>query len=252
MADESNSYRDVLSRRRFVELTGVSGAAALAGCDGASDGGSDGGTDGEGEDNTTDDGSSGDGESSQMYPDFALTNWVGDDNPNNLHFNIFNTNGLVPFAQFLTYEPTAKWDYANGEYQMWAFEDWELVDENTFEVSVNTDITWHDGDSLTAQDVKTRLRLGQVIGEELWDFTESIDVPDESTLRLNMPDGGNPQLIKIFLEDLPLATTHSEFEQYLDATGEDYDEATREELLDLTPAGYTGVAGAMVESLDGE
>ncbi len=32
----------------------------------------------------------------------------------------------------------------------------------------------------------------------------------------------------------------------------DVDDETRDELLDLTPAGYTGVAGGMVESLDGE
>lgn len=230
MADESNSYRDVLSRRRFVELTGVSGAAALAGCDGASDGGTEGsGT----EDSGTDEDSTEGGDSMQMYPDFALTNWVSDDNPNNLHFNMYNATGLVPFAQFLTYEPTAKWDYANGEYQMWAITEWELVDENTFEFTIDTDITWHDGDNLTSQDVKTQLRLEQVIGSELWDFTESIETPDDSTVRLNMPDGGNPQLIKIFLEGIYLNSKHSEFEQYLDAAGEDYDEETRQELQSL-------------------
>jgi len=169
-----------------------------------------------------------------VHSDFALSNWLGGGNsPDEVHFNRYNTTNATQFSHFITYEPTTKWDYANAEFQNWAITDWELVDETTFEFSIDTDITWSNGDNLTSQDVATQLRLERVTGSALWDFTESIELPDDSTVRLNMPDGGNPQLIKIFLNNKYLHTKHSEFSKYLDAVGDNANTTLRQELQSL-------------------
>jgi len=231
MADESNSYRDVLSRRRFVELTGVSGAAALAGCGGGDGGDGDDGGSGNNSNNNSSDGS--DGSSGTNVLDFAFSNWI-DDNPTDQHFNRYNTTNITDFTHFMMFEPTTKWDYGSAEFQNWAISEWEMVDDNTFEFTVNTDITWSNGDSYTSQDIATQLRLDQVNNSALWDAVGSIETPDDSTVRLNLPDGANPQIIKIHLNNIYLYVKHSEYEEYLDAVGDNADETLASELTSMT------------------
>ena len=161
--------------------------------------------------------------------DVAFSNWTYDD-PYDLHFNRYNATNQTEFAHRLVFEPTVKWDYANGEFQYWGITDWEMVDDTTFEFSVNTDITWSDGDALTSQDVATQLRLSRVNGAEIWDFVDSVDTPDDSTVRLNLPGGANPQILKTHLAETYLHTKHSEFEQYLDGVGDYADETVANEL----------------------
>jgi len=170
----------------------------------------------------------------QVLPaDAAFSNWI-DDNPPDQHFNRYNTTYQTDFAHFLTFEPTTKWDYANAEFQNWAITEWEMVDDTTFEFTVDTDITWSNGDSYTSLDMATQLRLSQVNRDQLWDFVDSIETPDDSTVRLNLPDGANPQIIKLHLNDTYLHTKHSEYERYLDGVGDYADETVADELLSMT------------------
>lgn len=168
----------------------------------------------------------------QVHSDFALSNWT-DNDMTTRHFNRFNPTNGVDFAHMLTFEPTTKWNYENAEFQMWGITEWEMVDDSTFEFSINTDITWENGDALTSQDLATQYRLAKVNNNAIWNFTDSIETPDDSTVRLNLPDGANPQLLKIFLNNTYFHTKHSEFEQYLEGVGEDANTELASELQSM-------------------
>ncbi|WP_225333582.1 ABC transporter substrate-binding protein [Halomicrobium urmianum] len=231
MAKDSSSYGDVLSRRRFVELTGVSGVAALAGCGGDEDGGdssdgSDGSSGSDGSDGSDGEGG-GDGGSAEVYDATYrnITNQV----PTNVQFNLQNPNSVSSITHYNLFDAFAKFNYAEGELVPYAITDWEYAGD-TFEMTIREGLTWENGDPVTSEDIAVQLRLNQLTNESMWGYTESIDTPDERTVVLNIPESVNPTIVEFdVLEQSFVHQKADIFGEHLEAyESGDEDEATRQ------------------------
>ena len=190
MADESTSYSDLISRRRFVELTGVTGAAALAGCDG----------DGDGTDTPSGNGNGTD-EETQTFTDSTPTeaeNWYPDaehvsvetTDPGQVQFNPFNSSGSPAVADRLLFEKMAQYSYARGKFIPAGLESWNL-DGTTLTLNLKEGITWSNGDPMTAEDIKLHLQLAEFDEDPIWEWTNEITVVDDQTLELSVSDSVN-------------------------------------------------------------
>ncbi|WP_225336463.1 ABC transporter substrate-binding protein [Halomicrobium urmianum] len=220
----SQEYTDVLSRRRFAELAGATGVVALAGCTG--DGG-DGGT-GESTDPSDENASEGDGgDGTQAYDKQHLsrTNVV----PANAQFNLQNPNSRSAIAYQLVFDEFTKFNYARGEFVPHAISDWEFTGD-TFEMTVRKGLTWDDGDPVTAEDIATQLRLNQITNGSMWNYTESVDTPDERTVVLTLQGDVNPRIIEFdVLGDNWVHQKADVFGEYLETyESGDEDEAARQ------------------------
>lgn len=217
MADESNSYSDVLSRRRFVELAGVSGAAALAGCDGSGD--ADSGSD--------ENGTSGDGNADVEFPDARHVSQTTVA-PTDVQYNPANPNGAPQISHLLFFEQYAQWNYADNEYKPAGIEEWEFTGD-TFEMTVREGLTWSNGDPVTSEDIATQLRIGEYTGLGLWDWTESIETPDDQTVVVNIADDVNPSLVEHTVFGVgEIRQAASVYGEYLEAIEENEDEGVGE------------------------
>jgi len=79
----------------------------------------------------------------------------------------------------------------NQEVQPGLAEDWEEVDETTWDFKLREGVTFHDGEELTAEVVKTNFE--RLVDEKiasprafLLDQVESVEVVDDHTVRLNL------------------------------------------------------------------
>ena len=78
-------------------------------------------------------------------------------------------------------------DPATGEYKPSLATKWETPDANTWVFTLRPDVKWHDGTAFTATDVKATLeRVAKLKGPiaPLWATLDTIETPDEKTLRL--------------------------------------------------------------------
>ena len=209
MASDDSDYSDVLSRRRFVELTGVSGAAALAGCGGGGgedtpgDGGSDGdGGDGDGGDGGSDggdgdggDGDGGDGGDGGMdVKDVTLVGATNNGVPSDLHFNMHATQNVAAYAVLDVFDQFMKYDAANGEFVPYAISDYS-VDGTTVTLTIRDDLVWQDGDDVTAEDIVTQFEMLNLVNNPVADFVESTEADGEKTVVLNLADETNQTIL---------------------------------------------------------
>lgn len=142
---EDNNWRDSSSRRSFLKYGAVGGAAILAGCssdDPNPTGNSSGTTSGTGG------GGTGGGARFQVFD--PLTSGA---TPTERHFNPWNPSqtgcwhpGACVFDRLAVYSPTK-----NEVYPLIA-QDWQKSGETTFEATISSEWTWHNGDQFVAQD----------------------------------------------------------------------------------------------------
>lgn len=219
MSEKSQSYSEVISRRRFVELTGASGAIALAGCTGEdSDTGGD--ADSGGDESEV----SADGTEVYDVNHVANTSLI----PKNIQFNMQNPSSRVQKAQYHVFDRFARFNFATGEFIPYAIESWNFTGD-TFELTIREGLTWENGDPVTSEDIATQLKLDQLTNGPLWDYTESIDEPDDSTVVLNISGDVNPAIPKF---DVLLNSVHQKadiFGEYLETyENGNEDEAARD------------------------
>jgi len=232
MPKKSHNYSDVISRRRFVELTGLSGAAALAGCsgDGSSDGGDGGDGSSDGGDGGSDGGDGGDGSDGSSGTQVYDANHIGNTSviPRNIQFNMQNPNSRVQKAQYHVFDQFARFNFARGEFIPHAIQEWNFTGD-TFELTIRDGLTWENGDPVTSEDIVTQLKLDQLTNGPLWDYTESIEQTDDSTVVLNLSGDVNPAIPRF---DVLLKFVHqkaSVFGEYLETyENGNEDDATRQ------------------------
>jgi len=134
-----------LDRRRFIRATGGSTALAmLAGCAGDSGGNGEQNTDG-----TDTAGGGGDGNGGSTDNELTIV-WPGG-------VNNINPLGWLTIPDYdaarMMYEPLTSVD-SEGQAIGHVASDWETSDNGaTYTWSIQEDITWHDGEPLTAEDV---------------------------------------------------------------------------------------------------
>ncbi len=226
MSDSTGRFSDLISRRSFVELTGATGIAALAGCSGASTGGEttdDGGSNG---DTTGSNGGETGGDDSETRGATVLDKkMVGATNngvPTNLHLNPEATQNYDPRAGNFVFERFAAYNFSTGEFELAALDSWS-IDGQTVTLTLRDDLLWDTGEDVTARDVLTQFRLMKKMNTSLWDFTESVERgEDDKTVVLNLKRPSNPEVIKHTLANgsLRLFAYHPTFERFLDKDAE--------------------------------
>ena len=211
-SDSATSYRDVCSRRRFMKLTGASGAVALAGCSTTSNDDTDGeDTDGSGDGSDGTDDSSG----SVTVQDKTLVGATNEGVPKNMHYNPHNTQKYAAWSGEMVFDKFAQYHFGKGEFILYALEDWQ-VESTSATLTIREDLTWHDGDDVTSQDLVTQFKIGKKTGESLWDFTESVEATGDKTVELGFSEETNPTIVKHTLAPMRVDTKHSVYEEYLD------------------------------------
>lgn len=189
-----------------MELTGVSGAAALAGCSGTSNS-SGNETTGTG----TDDG----GSDSTTVKDTTLVGATNVGVPANMHYNPHNTQKYASWSGEMVFDKFAQYHFEKGEFIMYALSDWEVGAESAT-LTIRDGLTWHNGDDATARDLKTKLLIEKKIGNSLWDYTESVEATGDKTVELTFSEQTNPVVVKHTLAEMRFDTKHSVYKEYLD------------------------------------
>lgn len=224
MSDDSKPYREVVDRRQFLRVAGVSGAAALAGCTG--DDGS--GTPTPlGDDTDTDSG--GDGTdtatstpAAQVY-DTTLVGATNNGVPANLHLNPMGTQNYDDVAGQNVFERFAAYNFANQEFEMAGLESWE-IEGKTVTLTIREDLNWDNGEPVTARDLITQFRIQKKLGSTLWDFAESVEQgDDEKTVVINLSNTSNPTIIKhtIGAQSARIHGYHPVYKEFLDKEAAD-------------------------------
>ncbi|MCU4802655.1 ABC transporter substrate-binding protein [Halobacteria archaeon HArc-gm2] len=189
-----------------MELVGVSGAAALAGCDSGGDGG-------DGEDGNE---SSGDGEDGGASGVIDKTHVSAlQTNPTEDTINRHHTQNASEPASRLAFDRYAAYSFESGEFQLEALDDWEF-DGKTVTLTFRDDLTWSDGSQVTTEDIDTQFQLQKKTGSAIWGYVESTEVVDDLTYQLNLSGETNPQMVKFQLSNMWVSTPASVFEQFLD------------------------------------
>ncbi|RDI69862.1 ABC transporter substrate-binding protein [Halopelagius longus] len=190
MPDSSDWRSDTSSRRRFLKMGTVGGAALLAGCSNqnttpAPEGGGGGGA------GTAGNSAGGGGSSGNRFRVFdPLTSGA---TPTERHFNPWNPSqtgcwhpGAAVFDRLAVYSPTK-----NEAYPLMA-ESWEMSDDTTLEVTISDQWTWHNGDQFVAQDwvMQQQIELAiQASGEEESDpLVNSVEAVDDQHIRIKLND----------------------------------------------------------------
>lgn len=92
-------------------------------------------------------------------------------------------------AHRMTYDTVVRLDY-NGEVYPGAAEDWEIVNDTTVDITLREGMTWHDGEPVTASDLKftwdyvTEWGIPYLASD--YEMYESSEVLDELTVRFNL------------------------------------------------------------------
>lgn len=231
MADESNDYRDIMGRRRFIELTGVAGAAALAGCGGEST--DDSGNSTDGTDSTSGD-ESDEGDESVQVAD--VTHKSGTNvSPADIQFNPWGSNP-AQISDEIIFDPFAEFNYADGEYKPAIISEWEYTGD-AFEMTIQEGATWHNGDAVTPQDLMTYLKLDRAAGSSIWDWGGSVEKVDDRTVAIGVESEINPSLIEFGVMENRLTTKHSKYSDVLSKVEESGETTALNEFADEEPIG---------------
>ena len=106
-------------------------------------------------------------------------------------WNPFNTGNYAMGTIGLCYETLFIYDPLTDEYKPWLAENGTWVNDTTYEVKVRQGVTWSDGEPFTAEDIKFTFDLGKTAAvnfSPVWNWLESVDVVDESTLNFTFSE----------------------------------------------------------------
>lgn len=233
-SQSQGDYSDIVSRRKFVALTGGTGALALAGCIGGDEDGSD-GTEGEDGDDDGDGGGDGDGdgegtpevpdETYDVYFEFADSFPIED-----VTFNANRPWVGVTHANHLIYDEYAKYNYATDSFEGHLIEDWEFGD-NGVTLSVRDDATWGDGTDITADDFVFELELGEYMGMPLWDYATGVEATGDYEVEISYDEGTNTEVVAHTLFHNFLENSEQIFGDYLDQLDDAEDEDEESEIV---------------------
>jgi peptide/nickel transport system substrate-binding protein len=224
MSNDSSGYRDVVNRRQFMRVAGVSGAAALAGCGG--DGNGNGGGNGNGNGNGDGNGNGGNGNGSSTVYDTTFVSATNNGVPANMHLNPDATQNYDTIAGAHVFERFVAYNFRTQEFEMAGLEDWS-VDGTTFTLTIREDLTWDDGEPVTARDLLTQFRLQKKTGAAIWDFADSVEQgEDEKTVVFQLTEETNPLLLKhaIGSQNDRIFAYHPVYQEFLDKEASAYQE----------------------------
>lgn len=176
-------------RRGVLKSIAVGSLVGLAGCDGtnAPETGDDTTTSDDGGDTTSTTVSQG----TPMDPAFTDGAATSMSEPN---FAPFSATGSNIIPKIVMYSPKLKYVPGNNEWATDTISDYNIT-ESAAEFTINTDYTWHNGKSVTADDFRVGFGISKYLGHSAWDYVESQSAPDDSTWRLTLSEQVNPNIL---------------------------------------------------------
>jgi peptide/nickel transport system substrate-binding protein len=102
--------------------------------------------------------------------------------------SLANTTGTIGNV----YEFLYAFDPMTGELTPWLAESGEWSDDTTFDLALREDLTWSDGEALTADDVKFTYDLGNQYAalwfSPMWEYLDSVTAVDDTHLQFKFTD----------------------------------------------------------------
>jgi peptide/nickel transport system substrate-binding protein len=213
-----DSIRSRINRRKFVRLGLASTAIGLAGCSGDSDSSSspDSEDDASGGGETSEASDTGDSGgqpvrntfysvSGRATPTDAQYNPY---NPTNSAFNENNSPGVLMYDWLMKYNPTT------GEFERRIVDELS-VDGKTVTMKLREDMSWSNGDALTAEDVLTQYELERYQELPTWDNLEDVTTTGEYELKLTLEQPANEGILLDQI-NMRIEVNRNEYADWLD------------------------------------
>lgn len=214
-----------VNRRAFVGSLGVAGIATLAGCSGGT-------AENEAtstiEDSTTKQNDAGDSNTTTVSRVDRPFRFVGDMVPSKMQFNPFNPNNFSARGAAILYDPLAKFRTSDGTFVPYLAEDWSIESER-MSITLRSGQVWHDGEPITAADLAAQLTAERFLGRSISNYVGSVEVVDETTVRLSLPDAVNKTVLKHTVLKKRLTVPRHHFEAELNAIKEASSDAEKED-----------------------
>lgn len=104
------------------------------------------------------------------------------------HYNTFATDAILAggFVQDLLEMPLALYKWDADEYVPQLATEWEVVQPDSFKVTLREGVKWSDGAEFTSKDVLGTFNLQRVQSAVVWNYLESITADDEYNLTFKM------------------------------------------------------------------
>ncbi|RKD89194.1 ABC transporter substrate-binding protein [Halopiger aswanensis] len=206
------------SRRRILRLTGTVGAAALAGCAGGSD------------DGTDDTGGEITGDEPMTERTFTAPTSVL---PDDMQWNAANDSNYPDRPGFVVFDQLVYFRATTGEFAEGALADWEVGDDAAT-LTLQDDLTWHNGEDATAEDLVRKLHISLYDNHPIGNFTsvENVAAVDDTTVEVGLEaDVSEP----VFLNSIQNMELDTPAEQYEDILAELEDDPESTALTDFAP-----------------
>ena len=128
------------------------------------------------------------------------------------HYNTFVNNRInLGIYHHLQEPPLFMYMWADDDWLPMAGESWEWVDDVTIHVTLPSGAVWSDGSAYTSQDVVDTFHIFLLQGITVWDFLESVEAVDETTVKFTLTEPSNTVLRRIFREtNIRASSTYSE------------------------------------------
>ncbi|WP_440009879.1 ABC transporter substrate-binding protein [Halomicrococcus sp. SG-WS-1] len=180
------------SRRRTLEAAGTVGIASLAGCAGTS----------------SNDSQNSNGNGQPTDPELTLSEWLV---PKDAQYNSFNSKNWPGDASRMLYDAFVRYNAKKNEFEPNLLTDWS-IDGKTVTLKTRKQ-QWHDGDSVTADDLVAQLRLEKFMG--MTKFLESAEVTGDQSAKLTLTSEINPDVFLETFRNKRLTVKKSLFEKHL-------------------------------------
>ena len=250
---EKHNWRDRVSRRKMLALTGTAGIGVIAGCSGGDDpenpediegattqsgDGGDGG-DGGGDGGSEETGSSSSGnyeeELNQVVPSGAVNPFDGE-----YIFNPYHTSWNPGDAQEMSFEYFAVYNTEKGEFIPRVGKEWSHENGVTT-ATINENYGWSDGTPVTAEDFVTTIKLSAYMGQSISEFVnpEGVRTTGDYTFEIELKDEvkstgeslWNQQWVETLLTS-PTKLYGEYIEKFADASGDDAVTSVQQEVVE--------------------
>ena len=220
------------SRRKLLQMAGIGTAGLLAGCSG--DGG-----DGDGNtENDSSDGSGGDKTDTTTNEDSSdqmvdITFWNGSwDLPADTQWNPYNPSNFSGHDSMILFNRLAEFNNKSEEFMPVLASEWS-VDGETMTITLREQ-SWHDGKSITAEDLVTQLRIEKHLDYPLWTYASEAQTADERTVELALDGTVNANVLLPTILSKRLWAPPQQFKQFRtrfeEASSEEETKAVQEDL----------------------
>lgn len=169
MAD-SNSHFGEISRRRWLQMAAGGSAALLAGCTG--------------------DGNGGDGQTASVFTTTVPTV------PSDMNFNVYaTTNPAHIDVQALMHEWPVVYIPGSDKYEKILAKAWS-IERDKGSITFKDDVTWHNGDQVTAEDFIVKQKLKQLTSGTENPTISDLKAETDKKVTFSINGGANPELTK--------------------------------------------------------